>query len=153
MNDNNFKYYLSVVIPAYNEQERIADTLYTVKEFLDGQPYKSEIIVVDDGSRDWTTEVVKTVDIYSQEMKDQNVSAIMENVKNVGKGFSVARGMLRARGEYVLFSDADLSTPIEEVNKLLPVLRGGRHCNWFAAYGGFGSGEKALLPRSDEFCF
>ncbi len=125
MIDKDFEYYLSVVIPAYNEQERIADTLYTVKEFLDAQPYKSEIIIVDDGSRDWTTEVVKTVDIYNQEMKAQNVSAIMENVKNVGKGFSVARGMLRARGKYVLFSDADLSTPIGEVDKLLPILEGG----------------------------
>ncbi|WP_035074493.1 dolichyl-phosphate beta-glucosyltransferase [Maridesulfovibrio zosterae] len=125
MNNAQNDIYLSVVIPAYNEQERIADTLYTVKEFLNAQPYKSEIIVVDDGSRDWTTEVIKTVDIYGNEMKDQNVSSIMENVKNVGKGFSVARGMLRAHGKYILFSDADLSTPIEEVNKFLPELEKG----------------------------
>lgn len=125
MNNVQNDIYLSVVIPAYNEQERIADTLYTVKEFLSAQPYKSEIIVVDDGSKDWTTEVVKTVDIFGQEMEDQNVSTIMENVKNVGKGFSVARGMLRASGKFILFSDADLSTPIEEINKLLPELEQG----------------------------
>ncbi|MBI9113070.1 dolichyl-phosphate beta-glucosyltransferase [Maridesulfovibrio ferrireducens] len=125
MNNCEENIYLSVVIPAYNEQERIADTLYTIKEFLSKQPYKSEIIVVDDGSRDWTTEVVKTVDIYGSEMKAQQVSAIMENVKNVGKGFSVARGILRTCGKYILFSDADLSTPIEEINKLLPILEQG----------------------------
>ncbi|NDV19266.1 glycosyltransferase [Pseudodesulfovibrio sp. JC047] len=117
--------YLSVVIPAYNEQERIADTLYTVKDYLSAQPYKSEIIVVDDGSRDWTTEIVKTIDLYGKEMKDQNVSTIMENVKNVGKGFSVARGIIKAQGKYVLFSDADLSTPISELEKFLPELENG----------------------------
>ena len=117
--------YLSVVIPAYNEQERIADTLYRVKDYLSEQDYKSEIIIVDDGSGDWTTEVVKTIDIYGEEMKDQKVSAIMENVKNVGKGFSVARGIIKAQGTYILFSDADLSTPIEEIEKFLPVLEDG----------------------------
>lgn len=112
--------YLSVVIPAYNEQERIADSLYRVKEYLRAQPYRSEIIVVDDGSADLTTEVVKTIDIYGQEIHEQAPGELMENIKNVGKGFSIARGLLKARGEIVLFSDADLSTPIEELEKLLP---------------------------------
>ncbi len=122
---NDDAIYLSVVIPAYNEQERIADTLYRVKDYLSEQQYRSEIIIVDDGSMDWTTEVVKTIDIYGEEMKNQKVSAIMENVKNVGKGFSVARGILKAQGTYILFSDADLSTPIEEIEKFLPVLESG----------------------------
>ncbi|XPV77584.1 MAG: dolichyl-phosphate beta-glucosyltransferase [Desulfovibrio sp.] len=117
--------YLSVVIPAYNEQERIADTLYVVKEYLSRKPYLSEIIVVDDGSVDWTTEVVKTVDLYNETFKGQSVSTIMENVKNVGKGFSVARGLLKARGKYIVFSDADLSTPIDELEKFLPKLESG----------------------------
>lgn len=117
--------YLSVVIPAYNEQERIADSLYRVKDYLREQPYRSEIIIVDDGSADLTTEVVKTIDIYEQEIHEQKPSAIMENVKNVGKGFSIARGLLKARGRIVLFTDADLSTPIEEVEKLLPHFEGG----------------------------
>lgn len=112
--------YLSVVIPAYNEQERIADSLYQVKEYLRAQPYRSELIVVDDGSSDLTTEVVKTIDIYGQEIHEQAPSEIVENVKNVGKGFSIARGLLKARGQIVLFTDADLSTPIEELEKLLP---------------------------------
>lgn len=117
--------FLSIVIPAFNEQERIADTLFTVKEYLSRQPYSSEVIVVDDGSTDFTTEVVRTVDIYSNEIHDHSVSVVMENVKNVGKGFSVARGMLKAQGSIILFSDADLSTPIQEVEKFLPYFDAG----------------------------
>jgi len=124
MKDNK-NIYLSVVIPAYNEQERIADSLYTVKNYLQEQDYNSEIIVVDDGSGDYTTEVVKTINIVGQEMREQRTSSILENVKNVGKGFSVARGMLKAKGKYILFSDADLSTPIEELEKFLPHLEKG----------------------------
>lgn len=112
--------YLSVVVPAYNEQERIADSLYRIKEYLRAQPYRSEIIVVDDGSADLTTEVVKTIDIYGQEIHEQSPGELLENIKNVGKGFSIARGLLKARGTIVLFTDADLSTPIEELEKLLP---------------------------------
>jgi len=63
---NNERPYLSIIIPAYNEQSRIADSLYKVKDYLSQQPYRSEIIVVDDGSRDLTTEVVKFIDIYGK---------------------------------------------------------------------------------------
>lgn len=117
--------YLSVIIPAYNEQERIADTLYVVKDYLAGQTYNSEVIIVDDGSTDWTTEVVRSVDYYSNEIKSQGISVVLENVKNVGKGFSVARGMLKAKGKYVLFLDADLAAPIDQVIHLLPYLEQG----------------------------
>ncbi len=117
---NNQKPYLSLIIPAYNEQNRIADSLYKVKDYLAQQPFRSEIIVVDDGSRDLTTEVVKFIDIYGKETKEQDEGQLMENIKNVGKGFSIARGMIKASGEIVMFSDADLSTPIEEIEKLLP---------------------------------
>ncbi|MCS6808837.1 MAG: glycosyltransferase family 2 protein [Bacteroidota bacterium] len=117
--------FLSIVIPAYNEQHRIADTLYAVKHYLAQQEYSSEVIIVDDGSTDYTTEVVRTVDIYSSEIHNHKVSIIMENVKNVGKGFSVARGMLKAQGEIILFSDADLATPIQEVEKFLPYFAQG----------------------------
>ena len=120
---NNQRPYLSIIIPAYNEQSRIADSLYKIKDYLATQPFHSEIIVVDDGSRDLTTEVVKFIDIYGKETKEQDEGQLMENIKNVGKGFSIARGMIKASGDIVLFSDADLSTPIEEVEKLLP---------WFA---------------------
>jgi dolichyl-phosphate beta-glucosyltransferase len=117
--------YLSVIIPAYNEEERIADSLYCVKDFLYTRPYHSEIIVVDDGSRDLTTEIVRFIDIYGEEIREQEAGSLMENVKNVGKGFSIARGILRARGEIILTSDTDLSTPIEEVEKLLPYFSQG----------------------------
>lgn len=117
--------YLSVVIPAYNEQARIADTLYAVKDYLSRQPYRSEVIVVDDGSADLTTEVVRAIDIVASELKEQEVSVIMENVKNVGKGFSVARGMLAAQGRFIMFCDADLATPMEEIEKFFPHLEQG----------------------------
>ena len=116
---------LSVVIPAYNEQARIADTLIEVKDYLQQQPFRSEVIFVDDGSRDLTLEVVKTIDIYGSEMKEQETSRITTDVTNRGKGAAVQRGFELARGRWVLFTDADLSTPISEVQKLLAELDKG----------------------------
>jgi dolichyl-phosphate beta-glucosyltransferase len=117
--------YLSVVIPAYNEQARIADTLLSVKAFLQQWPHRSEVIVVDDGSRDLTLEVVKTIDISGQILHEQETTRITTDVTNRGKGEAVRRGLLLAKGTNVLFSDADLSTPIEEVEKLLVALEAG----------------------------
>jgi len=110
--------YLSVVIPAYNEEARLGDTLERIIAYLRGQGWSFEIIVVDDGSQDRTLEVAraKLVDVPHQ---------VVRNEPNRGKGYSVRRGMLLARGKYVLFSDADLSTPIEEVEKLLTALEEG----------------------------
>lgn len=117
--------YLTLIIPAFNEEARIADTLYTVAEYLGKQPYTSEVIVVDDGSRDLTAEVVRVIDSYAQAFNGQQPIRLMENVKNVGKGFSIARAMVQARGEMVLFTDADLSTPIEEVETMIPAVEAG----------------------------
>ena len=115
------KPYLSVIIPAYNEQTRIADSLYVIKDYLSKQTYRSEIIVVDDGSNDLTTEIVKFIGIYGKEhLEYAEESTLLENNTNVGKGYSIAKGMLRASGEIVLFLDADHSTHIGEVEKLLP---------------------------------
>jgi len=114
------KPYLSVIIPAYNEQSRIADSLYVIKEYLSKQSYRSEIIVVDDGSNDMTTEIVKFIDIYGKEQLEHAEGTLIENNKNVGKGYSIAKGMLRASGDVVLFMDADHSTHICEVEKLFP---------------------------------
>ena len=88
--------YLSVIIPAYNEQTRIAYSLYIIKEYLARQSYRSEIIVVDDGSNDLTTEIVKFIDIYGKEQLEHDEGTLIENNKNVGKGYSIAKGMLRA---------------------------------------------------------
>ena len=105
--------YLSVVIPAYNEENRLGPTLETIKGYLAERDYTSEVLVVDNGSRDRTSEVAR----------DGGVEVMQERRR--GKGAAVRTGMLAARGEYVLFSDADLSTPIEEVEKLLAELRAG----------------------------
>ena len=116
---------VSVVIPTYNEQARIADTLYTVKNYLCEQPYNSEIIIVDDGSDDTTADVVRVIDIYQREFKHQPDCRLMTNHTNSGKGYCVALGCSQARGEYILFMDADASTPIEEIEKMLHSLRAG----------------------------
>ncbi len=112
--------YLSVIIPAYNEQTRIADSLYVIKDYLSRQSYRSEMIVVDDGSNDMTTEIVKFIDIYGKEQLQYDEGTLIENNINVGKGYSIAKGMLRASGDIVLFMDADHSTHICEVEKLFP---------------------------------
>ncbi len=105
--------YLSIVIPAYNEARRLPRTLERILAFLDAQDYNAEIIVVDDGSTDGTADVARSFD------QDRGRITVIEN-PHYGKGATVRRGMLAARGEIVMFTDADLSTPIEELQKLLP---------------------------------
>lgn len=104
--------FLTIVIPAYNEEKRLPQSLKSVMDFLKKQPYTSEIIVSDDGSRD------RTVALAGELLKGfpHRVLAVPENR---GKGHAVRRGMLAATGDYVFFTDADLSTPIEEVMKFL----------------------------------
>ncbi len=109
--------YLSVVIPAYNEEQRIGRSLQTILAYLRQQPYAAEVVVVDDGSHDATAYLVaplcgKVPPVY-----------LLQNGRNRGKGFSVRNGFLHACGKYLLFSDADLSTPIEDVEKLFVALR------------------------------
>lgn len=104
---------MSVVIPAYNEERRLPQTLDRVYGYLAGQNYPSEILVVDDGSSDQTAAVVKSF------TRDHARLRLIQN-DHRGKGYTVRTGMLAARGHIVLFSDADLSTPIEDVEKLMP---------------------------------
>ena len=99
---------LSIVIPAYNEGARLAPTLATIVKYLSQAEWSSEVIVVNDGSRDNTAEIVRD---FAQ---INSVVHLVENPTNRGKGYSVLNGMLHARGEVVVFSDADLSSPIEE---------------------------------------
>lgn len=107
---------LSIVIPAYNEERRLPQTLDSIFSYLRSQPYRAEIIVVDDGSTDATSEVARAAGNAHPELR------LLSNEGNRGKGFSVRHGMLEARGEIALFTDADLSTPIEETAKLLAVI-------------------------------
>lgn len=109
--------YLSIVIPAYNEEQRIGKTLQTICSYLSQQPYRAEVIVVDDGSDDATAD---TVTPFCGGVTPVH---LLHNGRNRGKGFSVRRGFSHAHGEYLLFSDADLSTPVEEVEKLFAAFR------------------------------
>jgi len=105
--------FLSIVIPAYNEARRIRDTLESVCRFKESKPYSMELIVVDDGSTDQTVEIVSGFPGVR----------LIRNDRNHGKGFTVRHGVLEARGEFILFTDADLSAPIEELDKLLSALQ------------------------------
>jgi glycosyltransferase involved in cell wall biosynthesis len=107
---------LSVIIPAYNEEERLPRTLERVSQYLRTLPFASEIIVVDDGSSDSTAQVVTAL-----ARKITNLR-LVSNDRNRGKGYSVRHGMLEVKGRVALFTDADLSAPIEEMQKLLAAL-------------------------------
>lgn len=109
----------SIVIPAYNEGVRILPTLDQVVGFVRQQNWLAEIVVVNDGSRDDTAEVVRDYARRNPAVR------LIENPGNRGKGFSVRNGMLHAQGEAVLFTDADLSSPIEESVKLFDSIRRG----------------------------
>ena len=99
---------ISIIIPAYNEEKRLPATLTTVKAYLEATSWEfSEIVVVDDGSRDRTAQLARDAG-----------ARVLQNPGNRGKGYSVRHGMLKAEGDWLLFSDADLSTPIEEIEKL-----------------------------------
>jgi dolichyl-phosphate beta-glucosyltransferase len=110
---------LSIVIPAYNEERRLPRTLDSIMAYLQTHAFRAEIVVVDDGSSDGTAQVVVAYGGRFPALR------LISNQGNRGKGFSVRHGMLEARGEIALFTDADLSTPIEEADKLLAALRAG----------------------------
>ncbi len=103
---------ISVVIPAFNERERIPVTLERVREYFEDAGEEYEVIVADDGSRDGTVDFVEAA---ARGWAQLSVLALR---RNQGKGAAVRAGMLRARGEHRLFTDADLSTPIEELPRL-----------------------------------
>lgn len=104
---------LSILIPAFNEEARLPATLATLESFLRGREFSFiEVVVIDDGSRDGTAGVA---DEFG---KSHPGFRVLRNPGNRGKGYAVRHGMQEARGEWVLFTDADLSAPIEEVDKL-----------------------------------
>jgi glycosyltransferase involved in cell wall biosynthesis len=109
----------SIVIPCYNEGERVGDSLEKIVSYTQNRGWNTEILVVNDGSRDNTVEIVR-----SFTSRHGNVRLI-ENPGNRGKGYSVRNGVLSANGDVILFTDADLSSPIEESEKLFGALEAG----------------------------
>jgi dolichyl-phosphate beta-glucosyltransferase len=107
---------ISIIIPAYNEEKRLPATLRTVRAWLDAGTWEfAEIVVVDDGSHDATVELARN-----------SGARVLLNPGNRGKGYTVRHGMLEARGEWALFTDADLSSPIEELDKLTAAVDHGQ---------------------------
>lgn len=106
------------MIPAYNEEKRLPGSLELVRHFCESKPFSCEVLVVDDGSSDRTADAVERFRAFWPAVR------LLRNPGNRGKGFTVRHGMLEAKGEFVLFSDADLSAPIEEADKLIEKLDG-----------------------------
>ncbi len=109
----------SIVVPAYNEAQRIGATLERAIAYATQRAWALEIIVVNDGSTDATAKIVRDLAANHPALR------LLENPGNRGKGYSVRNGMLRARGEVLLFSDADFSSPIEEAEKLFAAIEQG----------------------------
>ena len=109
----------SIIIPAYNESARLGATLDRVLAYVSAERWDVEVIVVNDGSRDSTAELVRECAQRHPQLR------LLENPGNRGKGYSVRNGMLNATGEILLFTDADLSAPIEEAPKLFAAIESG----------------------------
>jgi glycosyltransferase involved in cell wall biosynthesis len=109
----------SIVIPAYNEAARIGNALEQVVACVRQRGWSAEVVVVDDGSRDQTAEIVRAF------AKDHSEVRLLQNPGNHGKGYSVRNGILHSFGEVVMFTDADLSAPIEEADGLFAAIAGG----------------------------
>jgi len=117
MGEANFD--LSIIIPSYNEEARLPGTLQRIAEYLPTLKLRTEVLVVDDGSTDRTASVAESFHGKLTGLR------VLSNGTNRGKGYSVRHGMLEAQGDMVLFTDADLSAPIEEAEKLLSPLNNG----------------------------
>jgi len=113
----NESIYLSIIIPAYNEEKRLLKTLQEIDAYLRVQPYSYEIILVNDGSNDQTKERANQAALAKL--------IIINNEQNQGKGFVVRQGILAAKGSYRLFTDADSSVPPDQIEKLWPAFKQG----------------------------
>jgi glycosyltransferase involved in cell wall biosynthesis len=160
---------LSIVIPAFDEQARLGDGLRKIQAYILEEKLNAELIVVDDGSTDNTSEVARGVLAEDPDV----LSQVIRYERNRGKGYAVRTGLKAAQGAVALFSDADLSTPIEELPKLIdPILRKdfdvilgsraldrsliGTHQPWKREQGGkvvnFIIRTMSRLPFSDTQC-
>ena len=110
---------LSIIIPSYNEEQKLPKTLRLFDAYFKQQPYDYEIIVVNDGSKDQTAAVIESLKTEVANLK------FIDNKENHGKGYVVRQGMLEAKGEYRIFTDADNSTTIEQIEKMWPEFENG----------------------------
>lgn len=110
--------FLSIVIPAYNEEQRLPGTIERISAYASGKPFAVEVLVVDDGSRDGTAAAA------TRAAEGWPAVRLVRNPGNRGKGYSVRNGMMHASGQVALFTDADLSAPIEDADLLLRALEG-----------------------------
>jgi glycosyltransferase involved in cell wall biosynthesis len=139
--------FLTIVVPAYNEELRIGKSLNRIRLYLAAKTFTAEVIVVDDGSAD------RTADAAGRAAENWPALRVIRNDRNRGKGFSVRRGVLEAHGEFVLFTDADLSAPVDQAGMLIAALVStgadaaigsralqreliGVHQPWFREWGG-----------------
>ena len=138
--------YLSVIIPAYNEESHLIFSLNKLYEFISNNNFTFEIILVDDGSKDNTCKIAS--EFFSiHELNDKYHFNLIENKINKGKGFSIRKGLERATGKFILFTDADFSTPIEESQKLLGFLNVG----YDIAIGSRALKDSKLIRRQNIF--
>jgi dolichyl-phosphate beta-glucosyltransferase len=131
--------YLSVVVPAYNEEGRLESPLIELVQYLTTQSFSSEIICVNDGSTDRTLEIMRSV------AEKYPIVRVISYDENRGKGYAVKQGVLGSYGSYVLFTDADMNTPIEEVSRLL------EHIQDFDIVIGSRAGKQQDRPAIREF--
>jgi glycosyltransferase involved in cell wall biosynthesis len=106
-------FFLSIIIPAHNEENRLPATLEQVARFIRAQPYASEVLIVENGSHDNTLKI-------AQEFAERNAGFRAIHETGRGKGLAIQRGMLEAQGDYRFMCDADLSMPIDEISRFLP---------------------------------
>jgi len=111
--------YLSVIIPTYNEEKKLTGTLQSINDYLSRQSYDYEILVVDNGSTDKTAQIVRNLAGQIKRLK------LIEGLGGRGKGFAVKKGMLMAKGDFRIFTDADNSTSIDQIEKMWPEFKKG----------------------------
>jgi dolichyl-phosphate beta-glucosyltransferase len=112
--------YYSIIVPAYNEAQRLGESLAKMLDYIRQSNWSAEIIVVNDGSTD------NTADVVGEFARRSPIVRLIENPENRGKGYSVRNGIMNASGQVLLFTDADLSSPIEEAPKLFAPIESGR---------------------------
>jgi len=105
--------YLSIIVPAHNEESRLADTLSQLRDFCESQPFSTEIIIAENASIDRTLEI-------ASDFADAHPGILVLNDERPGKGLAIQAGMLAAQGEYRFICDADLSMPVKEITRFLP---------------------------------